>query len=192
MIAVAEGALPLPTLLLLAIASGFGAALAAKAELRISPRPAVLTRSFVAYGLFIALLLIPSALYFYIFHGDWFLLYLVDVRRVPSALALVGFLGIAALAVGAFAAGATLVRSQREGVGKACVALCVVAAVAVLVVARDRLAVVGTYAQYRGDFGLDDYANGPLLQGSVAMGLILAVGLAYLVARLHQSGSRGG
>ncbi|MFW6197483.1 MAG: hypothetical protein ACOC5B_01330, partial [Myxococcota bacterium] len=61
MIAVAEGALPLPTLLLLAIASGFGAALAAKAELRISPRPAVLTRSFVAYGLFIALLLIPSA-----------------------------------------------------------------------------------------------------------------------------------
>ena len=37
------------------------------------------------------LLLLPVSLYFYVFHGDWFMLYTFDVRRVPSALALFGF-----------------------------------------------------------------------------------------------------
>jgi hypothetical protein len=184
-------ALPLPTLLLLAIASGIAVALAAKAELRISPRPAVLTRSFAAYAMFLALVLIPVSVYFYAFHGDWFLLYLVDVRRVPSALALLGFLVEAAVGVAGFAVGATLVRAQREGIAKVLLAATVVGAVAVVVVARERLAVVGTYAQYRGDFGLDSYAGGVVLHGSLAMGAILAAGLAYLVVRLHLSGSRG-
>lgn len=184
--------MPLPTLLFLAVVSGLAAALAAKAELRISPRPAVLTRSFVAYALFVGLVLIPASVYFYAFHGDWFLMYAVDVRRVPSALALVGFIGEAALGVGAFAIGAALVRGQREGIGKALIVLCTAAAVAVIVVARDRLAVVGTYAQYRGGFGLATYGHGPLLQGTVAMGLILAAGLGYLLVRLHLSGNRGG
>lgn len=184
--------MPLPTLLFVAIASGLAAALAAKAELRVSPRPAVLTRSFAAYMLFVMFVLIPASLYFYVFHGDWFLLYLMDVRRVPSALALVGFVGEAALGAGSFAVGAALVRAQREGMGKALLFLALVGAVAVVVVARDRLAVVGTYAQYRGGFGLAHYGAGALLQGTVAMGLIMALGVTYLLVRLHMSGTRGG
>ncbi|MFW6067661.1 MAG: hypothetical protein ACOC97_04925 [Myxococcota bacterium] len=182
--------MPLPTLLFIVIASGFGAALAAKAELRVNPRPSVLTRSFAAYVLFLGLVVVPVSVYFYTFHGDWFLLYLMDVRRLPSALALVGFLGEGALGVGAFALGAALVRGQREGIAKALVVLTAVGAVAVVPAARDRLAVVGTFAQYHGDFGLHAYGSGALLQGTIAMGLIMALGLAYLVIRLHLSGNR--
>jgi hypothetical protein len=185
-------ALPLPTLLLLAVASGLAAALAAQAELRVSPRPAVLTRSFVAFALFVAFVLVPVSIYFYVFHGDWFLLYLVDVRQVPSALALMGFLGEAAAAVGPFALGAAFVRAQKESIAKFLLAALGVGILAVVIAARDRLAVVGTYAQYRGEFGLTAYGTGALLHGTVAMGLILGAGLAYLVVRLHLSGSRGG
>jgi hypothetical protein len=184
--------LPLPTLLLLAVASGIAAALAAKAELRVSPRPAVLTRSFAAYAFFVAFVLVPVSVYFYAFHGDWFLLYLVDVRRVPSALALLGFIVEASVGVAGFALGATLVRAQRDGVAKAFLGAAVVGALAVVVGARERLAVVGTYAQYRGDFGLTSYTSGALLHGTLAMGLILLAGLGYLVLRLHLSGARGG
>ena len=36
-------------------------------------------------------MIVPVSVYFYVFHGDWFLLYLFDVSRIPSAIAMVGF-----------------------------------------------------------------------------------------------------
>ena len=56
----------------------------------MSPRPLPLTRSFVAYVSFACLVIAPISVYFYVFHGDWFLLYLIDVNRIPSAIAMVG------------------------------------------------------------------------------------------------------
>jgi len=177
--------LPLPTLLFLAFASGLAAALGARAELRVSPRPAMLTKSFGSYMLFAGLVLVPVSAYFYVFHGDWFLLYLVDVRRVPSALALLGFLLEAGVGAAGFSAGAVLVRSQRETIGGALTGLAVLGALAVVVVARERLRVVGSYAQFEGGFGLDPYGSGALWQGTAVMTALLLVGLGWLLARLH-------
>ena len=67
----------------------------------------------------------------------------------------------------------------------------VLAAGAVVVVARDRLGVVGTFAQYEGGFGLEAYGGGPLLQGGIVMGAVLLLGIVFLVWRLHLSGRRG-
>ena len=83
--------MPFTTLLLLGFGVGAAAALAGAAELRVSPRPVLLSDSFGAFVAFMLLLLVPVSVYFYVFHGDWFMLYTVDVRRIPSALALLGF-----------------------------------------------------------------------------------------------------
>ena len=183
--------MPLPTLLCLGFASGVAAALAGRSELRVSPRPALLTRSFAAFALFAGLVLVPVSVYFYVFHGDWFLLYLVDVRQIPSAIALVGFALEVAVGAAGFAAGGALVRSQREALAGGAAALALVLAVAVIVAGRERLAVVGTYAQFTGDFGLEPYGSGALLQGTIVMTVILGLGLAYLLLRLHYGGRRG-
>lgn len=182
--------MPLPTLVFLAFGVGVSAALAAGHELRIQPRHALLTVSFKAFALFLALLLLPVSAYFYVFHGDWFLLYVVDVRRVPSALALAGLLLEGGIAVLGFLTGAALARAQRVGAGVAVVLVSVAGAAAVVLVWRDRLAEVGTFSQHRGDYGLHPY-GGALLQGGLALGGILLVGAAYLVARIGHAQRRG-
>jgi hypothetical protein len=180
--------LPLPTLFVLAFATGMAAAIAGRSELRVSPRPALLTRSFAAYLVFVALVMIPVSVYFYVFHGDWFLLYLIDVRLVPSAAALVGFVCEALIGAAGFATASALVRSQREVLAGVILGATVVAGAVILVLALDRLSVVGSYAQYRGGFGLTPYVSGPVLQGTIAMSLLVAIGLAFLLVRLVYGG----
>lgn len=184
------GVVPLPTLLCLAFASGVASALAGRAELRVSPRPPLLTQSFLCWLSFAAFVLVPVSVYFYAFHGDWFLLYAIDVRRIPSALAMVGFsLEIVVGALG-FIAGAALVRGQRESLGTALAAAFALAAALVVPVAADRLARVGSYAQYQGGFGLTPYTAGPLFHGTLAMSAFLVIGLAILLGRLHLGSRR--
>ena len=80
--------MPLPTQLLLTFASGVAASLAARSDLRTSPKPALMSRAFTAYLLYAAFVLVPVSLYFYLFHGDWYVLYLVATEHVPSAIVL--------------------------------------------------------------------------------------------------------
>jgi len=182
---------PLPTLICLAFATGIIAALAGRVELRVSPRPALLTRSFMAYVVFTTFVLVPIAVYFYVFHGDWFLLYTVDVSLIPSALALVGFVVLAMIGAAGFMLGSAMVRGQRDTLGMLLVAIAIIGAGGIGVVAKDRLAVVGTFAQYEGRFGLTGFGEGTLVQGAGLMGGILLVGIIVLIARLHMSGRRG-
>jgi len=184
--------LPQPALLLLALASGVAAAIAARRELRVSPRHALLSRGFGAYMLFAVLVLVPISVYFYVFHGDWSLLYWVDVSRVPSAVALIGFLVEAAVGAAGYLLGAALVRSQRDTIGGGVVGGCVLAAIAIVGIAHERLSVVGSYAQYRGGFGLEPYSGGAVFRGTLLTLALLVAGLAYLLVRLHFGGRRGG
>ena len=183
--------MPLPTLICLAFSTGIAAALAGRVELRVSPRPPLLTHSFVSYVIFACLVLVPISVYFYVFHGDWFLLYAMDIRRIPSALALVVFameVGIGALG---FLTGAALVRAQRDAVATVLLVISAAAAIGVGAVARGRLSVVGTYAQYVGNFGLEPFWEHPLMTGAGVMSAIFLVGIASLLGRLHASGRRG-
>ena len=176
--------MPLPTLVLVAFGVGVAAALLAGSELRESPRHAVLTSSFKAYALFLTLVVLPASVYFYVFHGDWFLLYSFDVRRIPSAVALLGFVAQTGIGVTGFSVGSMFARTQRTTLGFIVAVTCALAAAAVVVLCRDRLAVVGTFAQYRGDFGLSSY-GGPLMQASLIMGSALLYGAAYLLVRIR-------
>lgn len=181
--------MPFPTLVFIILAVGVAAAQLGGAELRLSPRPAMLTSCFKAYALFVALVAVPVSIYFYVFHGDWFLLYTLDVQRIPSAIALLGFLLQAGLGAVAFVAGALLSRAQRTSAGYALVGAFALAALLVVPLFHGRLSVVGTFAQYRGDFGLRPY-GGALLQGGMVMSVLLAGAAAYLLIRTYASSRR--
>lgn len=182
---------PLPTLVFIALATGLVAALSGRIELRVTPRPALLTQSFIAFAIFTYLVLVPVGVYFYVFHGDWFLLYWVDVRSVPSALALVGFALVGGVSALGFATGAALVRTQRDGVVAALALLALAGGGAVILLAKDRLALVGSYTQFERGFGLETYGSGALMLGTLLMSAILVVAFLGLVLRLHQSGRKG-
>jgi hypothetical protein len=179
---------PLPPLLLFAIATGFAASLAGRHELRMSPRPLPLTHSFLAYVSYALLVVVPVSVYFYVFHGDWFLLYTVDVNRIPSAIALLGFVGEAGLGALGFLLGGILVRNQREMIVGVLLGILVVAATVVTMLYTDRLAQVGSHAQFHGQFGLEAYESGPLMTGGLVMAGILVAGLAFLLVRLWMAG----
>ncbi len=183
--------MPLPSLFLLAFASGVAAALASRRELRLSPRPAPLTAGFWALLLYLTLVLVPISLYFYWFHGDWALHYVADAQAIPSAVALVGFVVEVLLGGLGFVAGASLVRAQREAVAGAVLGLVVAVGAGLLHLVRARLTVVGSYAQFHGGFGLTPYARGAMVYETVAMSLFTAMGLAYLLARLAFGARRG-
>ena len=168
---------------------GLAAALAGSHELRVSPRHALLTSSFLSLAGFVALLVVPASVYFYVFHGNWFMLYLVDVRHIPSALALIGFVFEALLGVIGFSLGASLVRNQHPPWAVGALVISVIGAVSVLLVCPERLRVVGTYGQYRGGFGLTSY-GGSLMQGTLAMGAILLGGGAFLIYRIRAAADR--
>ena len=154
----------------------------------MSPRPIPLTRGFVSYLSYACLVVTPVSVYFYVFHGDWFLLYFVDVLRIPSAVALVGFVGQAGLGALGFILGAVLVRNQRETIVAVLGGLVLVIGAAVVFLYRNRLAQVGTYAQFHGQFGLEAYEDGPLITGGLTMAALALVGLGFLLARLWMTG----
>ena len=140
--------------------------------------------------MFLGLVLVPVSAYFYVFHGDWFLVYWLDVAAIPSALALVGFALQAGFGVAGFAFGATLVRVQRDSLAAGLAIASAAAGLGVLVPVADRLGRVGTYLQFHREFGLTDYGSGPVFQGTLAMGALLCMGIGYLFYRLHASGQR--
>ncbi|MCC7540345.1 MAG: hypothetical protein IT379_29280 [Deltaproteobacteria bacterium] len=179
-----------PGLFLFSFVSGVAAAAAAQVELRLSPRSALLSRAFSAFVVFEVLLVVPVSLYFYVFHGDWTLLYVVDARHVPSALAVLLFAIEVAIGVGGFAAAAALVRGQRRTL--AYVLAGAVSTVMFLGVAllSARMSVVGTYGQFRGGFGLRSWTETAVLPGVVAMLAVLLLGLAFLIVRIVASSRR--
>lgn len=178
-------------MLLVVFATGLLAALAGRTEIKLSPRPPLLTRASAAYGGLVTLVIVPISIYFYLFHGDWFLLYLWDVRTIPSAIALCGFIVEALIGAIGFILGASLVRSQREPLTGALAALAFVLAGGSIFAMRDRLAVVGSYAQYVGGFGLGTVGEGPMFEGLLAMGGLLLLGTALVLGRISLASSRG-
>jgi hypothetical protein len=177
---------------LLGFASGIGAAIAGRVELHESPHPVMLTRPFWAWALFAGLVLIPVSAYFYVFHGDWFLLYRMDVAAIPSAIAVLVFAAEGAVGALGFLVGASLVRSKKVDLASALVALTMVMALAPIVQFRRELEVVGTYRQFHRGYGLSSFTETALYPGSIFMTAVLLLGLTFLVARLDLGSRRGG
>lgn len=176
--------MPLPTALLLTFATGLLSALAGRAEIKLSPKHALLTKTFGAFMLFVCCVLVPVTVYFYVFHGDWFLLYLVDSSLIPSAIALLGFIAQALIGVAGFSVGASFLRTQRETTTAIVAVIAIVLAAVIPGALHERLSVVGSYAQFDRSFGLTDFSQSPLFFGVLTMNAIALIGLGFLLGRV--------
>jgi hypothetical protein len=181
-----ENTLPLLFLLLIAICTGALSARAGRDEVRNSADPVWRMESFMAYGLFVALVLFPTTLYFYLFHGDWFLFYWVDTREVPWLWGLLVALLLLGAASSGFALGAALCRASRDRLVRRMTIGALVLAVMVWPLAWQRLSVVGSYRQFKRDYGLTAFFASPAFYSGLIMLVISGVAFGWVVYRIDR------
>ncbi|MGB8329253.1 MAG: hypothetical protein WCE62_03930 [Polyangiales bacterium] len=178
--------MPLLFLLLIAIATGALSAHAGRDELRHSADPIWRMDVFLAYALFVGLMLLPTLIYFYAFHGDWFLLYWVDTQRAAWFW---GFLAILLLLCAAslgFALGAALCRASRDTAARRSAVGAFVLALAVWPLGWARISVVGSYRQFTRGYGLVRFLASPAFYSGLAMLVIIGVSLLWIVYRIEK------
>lgn len=182
-----EGAvLPLGFLLFMTVATGVLAAHAGRDEIRVSPDPIWRAESFAVYSIFVALILLPTTLYFYVFYGDWFLFYWVDVGRAPWFWGVLVALLIAGAAVVGFRLGSMLSRGDREKVVRRSVWGLLVLGFLVWPAGWGRLSKVGSYRQFNHDYGLQSYFASPTFySGLLILGLV-ALSFMWIMHRIGQ------
>ena len=178
--------LPLLFLLLIAIATGVSSARAGCDEVRHSAEPVWRTEAFLAYAFFVGLVLVPTAIYFYVFHGDWFLFYWVDTGRAPWAWGLTTTLLLLGTATLGFALGTTLCRASREAAARRAAIGAVFVALAVWPLGWERLSVVGSYRQFTRDYGLTGFFASPAFYSGLATLVIVVGASAWLVHRIDR------
>lgn len=180
--------LPLLFLLFTAVATGALSAHAGRDEARQSAEPIWRWEAFLAYALFVGFVLVPSAVFFYVFHGDWFLFYFVETERAPWVWGLLaGLLIVGAAALG-FWLGAALCRSSRDAAVRRIAVSASLLALAVWPIGWQRLSVVGSYRQFTRDYGLTAFFASPAFYSGLAMLVILGVAFGWVVFRIdHQT-----
>jgi hypothetical protein len=179
-------ALPLLFLLFVAIATGALSAYAGRDEIRHSGEATWRTEAFLAYALFVGLVLLPTVIYFYVFHGDWFLLYWVDTQRAPWVWGLLAVLLFLGMAFAGFQIGAALCRASLElAARRISVAACLVG-LSVWPLAWERLSVVGSHRQFTRGYGLVAFFASPAFYSGLVMLVVASVSFAWVVFRIDQ------
>ncbi|MCC6555516.1 MAG: hypothetical protein IT372_21355 [Polyangiaceae bacterium] len=149
---------------------------------RTAPGSDPRARTLSLAALFSVLVFTPICAYFLVFAPDWSFAYLVDTRRIPSAVDLVLLLiDAASVPAGCFAAARLSDRRSLRASALLAGAPLGAALLAVLVLSR-RLAIDANFRQFHGDFGTHPVAGGPLGYALLWMNGLLAAGL-ILTAR---------
>lgn len=137
--------------------------------------------SFLGYALFVAFVLLPATIYFYAFHGDWFLFYWVDSGRAPWLWGLLATVLLLGTAWVGFQLGAVFCRASRDKAARRLTIGALVLALAVWPLAWERLSVVGTYRQFTREYGLTTFFVSPAFYAGIAISLIMALAFGWLV-----------
>jgi len=164
--------------------SGFLTALVGYQELRLSLRSPILSRIFASYMLFVLLLWVPSTAYFYIFYGDWSLAYCADASRIPSAIALLVFVGQALLAAFTFRLGVSMLRAYRRVWTLVTMGSVAVLTILAVLLASARWMTVGTFAQFHGGFGTVPLYRSSVLLSAIILNVLVGLGYGFLLYRL--------
>jgi hypothetical protein len=178
--------LPLLFLLLIAIATGALSARAGCDEVRHSAEPVWRMEAFLAYAFFVGLVLLPTAIYFYVFHGDWFLFYWVDTGRAPWAWGLLGVVLLLGTAALGFGLGAALCRASRDVAARRISVGALFVALALWPLGWERLSVVGSYRQFTRDYGLTGFFASPAFYSGLAMLVIIGGAFGWIVYRIDR------
>ena len=178
--------MPLLFLLLITIATGALSAHAGRDEVRHSADPVWRMEAFLAYALFVGFVLLPTAIYFYVFHGDWFLFYWIDAGRAPWAWGILAALLLLGAASLGFGIGAALCRASRDLASRRIAVGALFIALSVWPLGWDRLSVVGSHRQFTRDYGLTAFFVSPAFYSGLAMIIIIALAFAWLVYRIDR------
>lgn len=178
--------MPLFFLLFIAFATGAFSAYAGRDELRHSSEAMWRADSFLAYALFAALVLLPTAVYFYVFQGDWFLLYWINTGSAPWVWGLLAGLLVLAASLAGFSLGAALCRRSRDAAARRLGATGVILGLAIWPLTWSRLAFVGTHRQFARDYGLTAYFSSAVFYSGLAMLLVLTIAFVWLAVRIER------
>ena len=176
--------MPLLFLLFITLATGILAAHAGREEVRHSADALWRMEAFLAYGLFVALVLMPVSLYFYVFHGDWFLLYWADTSRAPGLWGLVVLGSVVGVAAGGFRLGAALCRADRESAARRIAVASLASALGGWMLAWRRRSAVGSYREFTRDYGLVGYFSSAAFYSGLVMLVLLAAAFVYVFYRV--------
>jgi len=164
---------------------------AGRDEVRHSADPVWRMEAFLAYALFVGFVLLPVVIYFYAFHGDWFLSYWVDTGRAPWVWGMLAALFLVGAASLGFWLGAALCRASRDRAVRRIAVSALFIAAALWPLGWDRLSVVGSYRQFTRDYGLVTFLASPAFYSGLAMLAITGAAFTWLVYRIdrqtHQS-----
>ena len=176
--------LPLFFLLFIAFSTGVLAANAGREEVRHSADPMWRMESFLAYAIFVGLVLIPTTVYFYAFHGDWFLSYGIDTGHAPWSFGIFVVLLVSGLAVAGFRLGSALCRLGRQTLLRRLAVAGFVAALAVWPIGWNRIRFVGTYREFTRDYGLTGYFSSPVFYAGLVMLILLVSSFVWVLYRV--------
>lgn len=135
-------------------------------------------------ALFGALVFAPVCAYFLLFASDWAYAYLVDSRRVPSALTLVLIVIDGLLVPAGFVVAQRAFFHRAERIATALAAVPLGTAVVTLILAARRLSLDGSYFQVTSRFGTRPLNASPLGLAVVWMLGMVVVGAALTVRAL--------
>lgn len=140
--------------------------------------------AFLAYALFVGLVLAPTVVYFYVFHGDWFLFYGVDTGRAPWAWGILVMATVAGVAALGFRLSSALCRIDREVAVRRTAVGTFVLALGVWPLGWDRLSLVGSYREFTKDYGLTGYFSSAAFYAGLAMLILLVASFVWVVYRI--------
>lgn len=173
--------MPAPFAFLVAFVLGATLAWFARVELARSEAPLVLARPFAIAGGLAVFVFAPVIGYFVAFHGDWAYLYLVEFRRVPSAVdLLLVVLATAQIPIG-FAIAAPLARSKQSSRLLVLVAILLAMLTVVSVVAMRRLGTSASFTHFHKGFGAVPIGRSPLGRTVLLAWAVLAAAYAWAV-----------
>jgi hypothetical protein len=181
-----ESTLPLLFLLFVAIATGAFSAYAGRDEIRHSADATWRSEAFLAFALFVGFVLLPTVVYFYVFHGDWFLFYWIDTARARWVWGLVAVLLLLAAAFVGFHLGAAACRASRDVVARRLTVAAGLLGLAVWPLAWKRLSVVGSHRQFTRDYGLLGFFTSPAFYSGLIMLIVAGGAFVWTVYRIDR------
>ncbi|MDX2051565.1 MAG: hypothetical protein SFV15_04180 [Polyangiaceae bacterium] len=181
--------MPAPIGPILGFALGILFAWAAAEELARSPEPRVVSRSQLLVLTFALLVYAPLAGFFIAFAPAWSYVYLAAASRAPTFLDIGVVLADAtSVPLGFFCAARRA--GKRDVVGLArMMAVPALLVAAGLALSLRRLAVVGSYGQFQGDFGTQPLAGSPLGYAVLWMGAVLMGACVWTIYCLRRMGN---
>jgi len=178
-----------PIDVLLSFVLGGAVALAARIQLRLSPRPWYATRYFASLGTLYGFLVVPAASYRYFLHPDWSAMYMVDVAPAQQFFGLGALLAVMGSGLGAFVLGNYCARAHREWILLASLAAAAGGIAMLAALGAGRIGVVGSHAQWTGTFGLREIGETDLLPAMLIMGLFVVGAWVHVLVVFAREGT---